>query len=1018
MLSCTMERSAARKRDPTMSSTQHRETARLHALDSYRLLDTPRESDFDEIAEAAAELCDAPIGVVNLIGDGRQFFKAEVGLGVRETPLESSFCRQAILQEDFLYVSDASRDPRFEGNPLVTGDTGLRFYAGALLKTAEGHPIGTVCVLDTKPHELTERQRKGLLRLARQTMAQMELRRSLREHAEQRLLHERILDSATDYAIIATDPDGHVTRWNAGAENVLGWSEAEMLGRPVTVFFTPEDRAGHRPETERALALENGSAPDERWHLRKDGSRFWASGKTMPLRADGGGVVGFLKILRDRTDQREADAALEVSELRYRSLVEVSPQVVWFGDAEGNVTYCNAYWYDYPGLPAGQIGETSWTGVIHPDHREPTRQALLAAAASGQPYEVEFPLRGGDGQYRWFLSRARPVRDADGTVRSWIGTSLDIHERKVAEERFQTLTELAPTVIWFGNPDGSLSYFNSRWYSYTGQTPGQALPFGWGNVIHPDDQSGLMRVWEDARTREVVYDTEARLRRHDGAYRWFLIRAEPTRDARGAVVGWLGSTSDIHDRRQTEDDLRKAREQLRLAVEATGTGVFDYDLVDDVLNWDTRTRSFFGLGPDATVNLDVYLSRLHPDDRDRCDEAVRTAVDPTGDGVYDITYRTVAPEDGVERWVSAKGQTLFEDGRAMRLIGTARDVTEGRRAEQALKETEERYRLASRATNDAIWDWNLAANHVLWNEALQTAHGHPLDAAEPTGDWWIAHIHPDDRPRIEASIHAVIDSTGTAWSDEYRFLRADGSYASILDRGYVIRDGDGRAIRMIGAMLDITERKRAEEHQRLLTGELQHRVKNTLALVQAIASQSLRGATDVDEMREAFASRLISLGRAHDILTASSWTEASISEVVEGALAVHRGAQAHRIRASGPDVHLAAKPALSLALALHELATNAAKYGALSNETGTVDLRWHVVHEGDAPHFCLTWLEQGGPPILTQPSRRGFGSRLIERSFAAEVGGDVRLTYAPTGLVCRLEAALAAMQEQRDSDAA
>jgi two-component sensor histidine kinase len=143
-----------------------------------------------------------------------------------------------------------------------------------------------------------------------------------------------------------------------------------------------------------------------------------------------------------------------------------------------------------------------------------------------------------------------------------------------------------------------------------------------------------------------------------------------------------------------------------------------------------------------------------------------------------------------------------------------------------------------------------------------------------------------------------------------------------------------------------------------------------------------------------------------------------IAEVVEGALAVHRDAVGTRLRTGGPNVPLAAKPALSLALALHELAINAAKYGALSNTEGMVDLRWHVVHEGDAPRFCLTWSEHGGPPIQTQPTRRGFGSRLIERSFAAEVGGEVKLTYAPTGLTCRLEAPLASMQEVREEAAA
>ncbi len=995
-------------------TTSEREAARLRALDRYRLLDTPRDQDFDEIAEAAAELCEAPIAVVNLVGDGRQFFKAEVGLGVRETPLESSFCRQAILHDDFLYVPDTARDSRFALNPLVTGDPGLRFYAGALLRTAEGQAIGTVCVLDTKPRELSERQRRGLSRLARHAMVQMELRRALREQEEQRLLHERILDSAADYAIVATDPQGLVTRWNAGAERILGWTEVEMLGRTVDVVFTSEDRAGGRPGVERRLATETGSAPDERWHMRKDGSRFWASGEMMPLRSENGALMGFVKILRDRTGQRTAEAALQASELRYRSLVEVSPQVVWFGDAGGAITYCNAYWYDYTGLPAGETGEASWMGVIHPAHRERVRDSWLGAAQSQGPYEVEFPLRRADGQYRWFLSRAQPVRDAEGRLTSWIGTTLDIHERKVAEERFAALTALAPAIIWFGNTDGSLSYLNERWYAYTGQTPEEALPFGWGAVIHPDDLANLLQAWETARTREIVYDTEARLRDREGCYRWFLIRAEPLRDPGGAVVGWLGSNSDIHDRRRTEEDLRRAREQLRLAVDATGTGIFDYDLVTDTLEWDVRTRALFGLRPDAPVTYDVFLAGLHPDDREWVDGAVKAVLDPTGPGTFDIAYRTVGLEDGVERWVAAKGQAFVVDGLTVRFIGTVRDVTESLRAEQALRETEERYRLAARATNDAIWDWNLATNHVRWNEALEAAHGHAPGAVDRTGDWWIAQIHPDDRSRIDDSIHAVIDGTGSAWSDEYRFRRADGTYADILDRGYVIRNAQGAAVRMIGAMLDITARKRAEEHQRLLTGELQHRVKNTLALVQAIASQTFRDATDLGATREAFAARLVSLGRAHDILTRSSWTEAPITEVVEGALAVHRGAETARIRTGGPAVRLGARAALSLALALHELATNAAKYGALSNDAGSIDLRWHVVRAG-APRFCLVWSEQAGPPILRPPSRRGFGSRLIERSFAAEVGGEVRLTYAPTGLICRLEAPLAAMQDHGEA---
>ncbi|WP_181017402.1 PAS domain-containing protein [Methylobacterium sp. V23] len=939
------------------------------------------------------------------------------GAGSR-TSLEGNLAGICLSANEPLLVADALADPRISRERAEV--QGLR--SGIVVPVVRaGEPVGVLKLQSSRPGAFSQAD----LRLAQvfagtvsAGLAEAGEAKALREARASERRRRAIFESARDYAIVVLDLDGNVTDWNEGATEILGWTPEEMLGKPADVFFTPEDREAGIPALEMHSALTEERGIDERWHLRKGDGLFWASGEMMALRDEDGAAIGFVKILRDRTEQREAGVALERSEMRFRSLVEVSPQVVWFGDASGGITYCSTYWYDYTGLPPGEVGEASWMGVIHPDHRDRVRDAWLAAARTQGAYEVEFPLRRADGEYRWFLSRGQPLRDEDGRTLSWFGISLDIHERMEAERRFQALTHLSPAIIWFGNPDGSLSYLNDRWYEYTGQTPEQALPLGWADAIHPDDLAPLRRTWDDARSRGVLYDTEARLRGRDGAYRWFLMRAEPLRDEDGRIVGWLGSDSDIHDRKATEVALHGAQEQLRLAVEATNLGIFDYDLVTGELVWDARLCALFGLAADAPVTYDTFLAGLHPDDRAWVDATVKATLDPAGDSSYDIVYRTVGLEDGIERWVAAKGQTFVEGGRTVRFIGTGRDITTTRRAEQGLRETEERYRLAARATNDAIWDWDLASDHIRWNEAVQTLFGYAGDEVGPSGSWWKSHIHQDDRERVKAGIYAVIDGGAERWTDEYRFLRADGSYAYILDRGYVIRDTEGRAKRMIGAMLDISERKKAEEHQRLLTGELQHRVKNTLTLVQAIASQTMRGSTDVNAMREAFASRLISLGRAHDILTQASWTAAPIEDVVDGSLGVHRQAGPCRIRTSGPGVLLAAKPALSLALALHELATNAAKYGSLSNETGTVDLRWHVVHEGNDPRFCLTWAEQGGPPILAQPSRKGFGSRLIERSFAAEVGGEVKLTYSPTGLVCRLEAALSSMQEQRDADAA
>ena len=221
-----------------------REARRLAALDHYQVLDTPREAAFDEIAQLAAEICGAPMGVVNLIGEGRQFFKAEVGLGVRETPLETSFCAKAILEEDFLLVPDATLDSRFDCNPLVTGDPGLRFYAGALLKTPEGLPIGTLCVLDVEPRALTPLQQRTLQVLAHQVMSQLDLRLSLRQREEDARQYRTLFDSMDEgFCIIEffDGPHGPLSDYihieanpayarHAGIPNVVGQKLREMVG--------------------------------------------------------------------------------------------------------------------------------------------------------------------------------------------------------------------------------------------------------------------------------------------------------------------------------------------------------------------------------------------------------------------------------------------------------------------------------------------------------------------------------------------------------------------------------------------------------------------------------------------------------------------------------------------------------------------------------------------------------------------------------------------------------------------
>lgn len=340
-------------------------------------------------------------------------------------------------------------------------------------------------------------------------------------------------------------------------------------------------------------------------------------------------------------------------------------------------------------------------------------------------------------------------------------------------------------------------------------------------VVVKDDEN-LVSHPSSRRDGDAVTEVEYRIRRGDsGDIRWIARKGEFQRDHAGKPISFIGIARDITARKLSDDNLRKTQEKLALALEATGVGTFDFDLAHNVLEWDDRCRELFGLPPTAAVSYETFLEGLHPDDRPSIDAAVQAAISVDGDGDYDVTYRTVGVVDGRVRWIAAKGRTFFEQGKAVRFIGTVRDVTQARQEEQLHRETEERYRLASRATNDAIWDWDFTTNFVLWNDALTAAYGHPLESVEPNGEWWIEHIHPDDRAAIDKSIHAVIDGDGVDWTGEYRFRRFDGSYAQVFDRGHIIRDELGHPLRMIGAMLDLTRVQDAESALR--ESELRYR---------------------------------------------------------------------------------------------------------------------------------------------------------------------------------------------------
>jgi PAS domain S-box-containing protein len=321
----------------------------------------------------------------------------------------------------------------------------------------------------------------------------------------------------------------------------------------------------------------------------------------------------------------------------------------------------------------------------------------------------------------------------------------------------------------------------------------------------------------------------------------------------------------------------------------------------------------------------------------------------------------------------------------------------------ALRRSEEQLRTAAEAAQFGAHEYDVANDRTVRSpQFLHILGASPADASA-TFDAGLGFVHPDDREATRQRKLEILSGSEDRYRLEYRIRRRDGQVRWVMDRGQVIRDSEGRAQRVIGVLLDISDLKEAEERQRLLFDELNHRVKNTLSIVQALAQQTLRSQPAPADFAQAFADRLGSLARAHSLLTPESWRGAALQDIVTTALAPFIG-EGRIIEIGGPPATVPASSTITLSLMLHELATNAAKYGALSVPEGRLSIRWTVVAADAAVTVDLQWREDNGPPVPT-PTRRGFGTRLLSGS-AQQLGGQFEIDYAPAGVRCRLRFAV------------
>lgn len=319
-------------------------------------------------------------------------------------------------------------------------------------------------------------------------------------------------------------------------------------------------------------------------------------------------------------------------------------------------------------------------------------------------------------------------------------------------------------------------------------------------------------------------------------------------------------------------------------------------------------------------------------------------------------------------------------------------------AERRARLDRRRVELALDAAGLGEFEWDIAQDRMFVSERMKSLIGITANSIKGEGgDVSFRFVHPDDVDRLREAVNTGLRSEGR-YTAEYRVVRPDDSRLRWMQgSGVVVIDKSGAPNRVIGVVRDITDRKTEEEHRETLLAELDHRVKNVLAAVQSLATQSARRTTSTEGFLSAFAGRLKAMASAHELLTATRWRGASLAHIAAAELGGMAPGQA---RWEGPDLILTPRAANAISLALHELATNAVKYGALSVESGRVEVTWELSTDGG---FSLRWEEDGGPPVRP-PERHGFGSTLLERVTGRELGGEGRIDYHVDGVRALLRA--------------
>src|SRR5277367_781422 len=513
-----------------------------------------------------------------------------------------------------------------------------------------------------------------------------------------------------------------------------------------------------------------------------------------------------------------AEQALTTSERELRFLVEAIPALVWRAGPEGNIEYVNKRVLDYFGSPLGEVIGWGWMEKVHPDDVAFKVRTWLQNLESGKPHDVICRFRGADGGYRWFEVRGEPLRANYGAVLGWCGVLIDIDDRRRAEEalreseyRLRQIIETVPSLLWSLGPHGEQTQLNQRALDYIGVRYEDLLRLGWTAFLHPDDLSETASAFSHSMQTGISFQAVHRLRRADGEYFWHHARGEPLRDGQGRVIQWYGLTIDIDEGKRAEDRLRRSEAYLAEAQRLSHTGSFGWTPSTGDLHWSDETFRILGYDPSIKPRIERVLQRVHPDDL----AMVHQILDETSHGTeIDTTHRLLLPEGSV-KFVHVLGHALKDANGNLEIVGALMDVTENTRLYRDLTEREAKVRRLVDANIIGVFIGDLNGRILEANDAFLQIVGYDCEDVTAGRINW-KDLSPQDWRERDAQWIEEKERTRVRLPIEKEYLRKDGSRVPVLV-GSAKFEGANQGVAFV---LDLTERKKAEERLRLSEARL------------------------------------------------------------------------------------------------------------------------------------------------------------------------------------------------------